>query len=201
MPAADEIAGDAADAERIRPVGRDGDVDHRIVEAGIDGIGLADRRILGQVDDALVIVGDAELALRQQHAVRFDAADDALLELHAGAGNIGAGRREDAGHAGAGIGGAADHLDLRAVAGIDDADAQAIGIGVLLGGEHLGQTEGGVLLGRVVDRLDLEPDHGELVDDAVERHRRIEMLLQPGEGELHDDSPPARDGRSSGRKP
>ena len=147
-----EIAGDAGDAQRIGPVGRDGDVDHRIVEAGIDGIGLADRRIVGQVDDALVIVGDAELALRQQHAVRFDAADDALLELHAGAGNVGAGRREDAGHAGARIGRAADDLDLRAVAGIDDADAQAVGVGVLLGGEHPGDAEGGVCSAGSCDR-------------------------------------------------
>ena len=185
-----QVAGDAADAQRIRPVGRDGDVDHRIVEAGIDGIGLADRRILGQVDDALVVVGDAELALGEEHAVRFDAADDALLELHAGAGNVGAGRREDAGHAGARIGSAADHLDLRAVAGIDDADAQTVGIGMLLGGEHLGQAEGRILLGRVVNQFDLQPDHGELVDDAVEGHRSVEMFLEPGEGELHDDSPP-----------
>ena len=65
-----EIAGDAAHAQRIRAIGRDRDVDHRIVEAGIDGIGLTDRRVGGQVDDALMIVGDAELALGQEHAVR-----------------------------------------------------------------------------------------------------------------------------------
>ena len=196
-----EIARDAVDAQCVRPVGRDRDIDHRIVEAGIDGIGLTDRRIRGQIDDALMIVGDAKLAFGQQHAVRLDAADDALFQLHAGAGNEGACRGEDAGHAGACIGRTADDLDLGAVARIDDADTKTIRIGVLLGGEHACQAEGGVLLGRVVDRFDLEADHGELVDDAGKRHRRIEMLFQPGEGELHDDSPPASDGRSSGRKP
>ena len=33
--------------------------------------------------------------------------------------------------------------------------------------------------------LDLEPDHGELVDDLVERRVGVEMLLQPGQGEFH----------------
>ena len=54
-----EIAGDAAHAHAILPVGRDRDVDHRIVEPGIVGIGGADRRIGGQLDDAVMLVGPA----------------------------------------------------------------------------------------------------------------------------------------------
>ena len=53
----------------------------------------------------------------------------------------------------------------------------------------------------VLDALDLEPDHGELVDDLVERRVGVEMLLQPGEGEFHELNPPASVGKSSGRKP
>ncbi len=49
-----------------------------IVEAGIGRIGRADRRVLGQVDDAVVIFGQFEFGGRAQHAVRLDAADDAL---------------------------------------------------------------------------------------------------------------------------
>ncbi len=116
-------------------------------------------------------------------------------------GMIAPGRREDAGHAGAGIGRAADDLHLRSVTGIDHADAQAIGVGMLLGGDDPNDTERRVLLRRIVHGLDLEADHGQPVDDAIERRRGIEMLLEPGEGELHDDSPPASVGRSSGRKP
>ena len=52
-----------------------------------------------------------------------------------------------------------------------------------------------------VDALDLEPDHGELVDDRVERLLGVEVLLEPGEGEFHALNPPASVGKSSGRKP
>ena len=72
-----EIARDAGDAGAVGAVGRDVDVDHRVVEAGIVGIGRADRRVVRQIDDAVMIVGEAELALGQEHAVDFDAADDA----------------------------------------------------------------------------------------------------------------------------
>ena len=37
----------------------------------------ADRRVRRQVDDAVVILAQAQLARRAQHAVRFDAADRA----------------------------------------------------------------------------------------------------------------------------
>ena len=53
----------------------------------------------------------------------------------------------------------------------------------------------------VLDALDLEPDHGELVDDFGQRGVGVEMLFQPGEGEFHGLNPPASVGKSSGRKP
>ena len=62
-------------------------------------------------------------------------------------------------------------------------------------------VNGAERLGLVLDALDLEPDHGELVDDLGERSIGVEMLLQPGEGEFHELSPPASVGKSSGRKP
>ena len=36
-------------------------------------------------------------------------------------------------------------------------------------------------LGLVLDALDLEPDHGELVGELAERMIGVEMLLEPGE--------------------
>ena len=53
----------------------------------------------------------------------------------------------------------------------------------------------------VLDALDLEPDHGELVDDRGERLVGVEMFFQPGQGEFHELNPPASVGKSSGRKP
>ena len=46
-------------------------------------------------------------------------------------------------------------------------------------------VNGAERLGLVFDVLDLEPDHGELLDDLVERLVGVEMFLQPGEGEFH----------------
>ncbi len=136
-----------------------------------------------------MIVGEAELALRQEHAVRFDAADDALLEVDAGAGNVGAGRREDADHAGPGVRRAADDLDIRAVAGIDDADAETIGIRMRLGRDHPGDAEGREIPGQVLDALDLEADHGQPLGDAVDGGDGVEVLFQPGQGEFHVSAP------------
>ena len=117
------------------------------------------------------------------------------------AGNEGAGRREHALHAGARIGRAAHDLDRFAVADVDHADAQAIGVRMLLGRDHRGDHERLEQAGLVLDALDLEPDHGELVDDRGERLVGVEMLFQPGQGEFHGLNPPASVGKSSGRKP
>ena len=72
---------------------------------------------------------------------------------------------------------------------------------MLLGGNDVGDDEGLEQRRLVLDVLDLEPDHGELVDDLAQRLDGVEMLLQPGQGEFHELNPPASVGKSSGRKP
>ena len=181
------------------------DLDHRIVEAGIFRVSLADRRVVRQIDDAVVIVGDLQLGFGDQHAAALDVADLADAERDVLAGNEGAGRREHALHAGARIRRAAHDLDRLAVAGIDHADAQPVGIRMLLGFDDARDDERREQLGLVLDALDLEPDHGELVGEFAERPIGVEMLLEPGEGEFHHGAqglnPPASVGKSSGRKP
>src|SRR5450756_865701 len=56
---------------------------------------------------------------------------------------------------------------------------------MLLGRDHLGDGERRQRLRLVLDVLDLEPDHGELVGELFDRLVGVEMLLQPGEGEFH----------------
>ena len=90
----------------------------------------------GQLDDALVVVGELQLELGDQHAAAFDAADVADAERDVLARNVGARRHEHALHAGARIRRAAHDLHRLAVAGIDHADAQPIGVGMLLGRDH-----------------------------------------------------------------
>ena len=116
-----------------------------------------------------MIVGDLQLELRHQHAAAFDAADGADAERHVLAGNEGARRREHALHARARIRRAADDLDRLAVAGIDDAHTQPVGIRMRLGLEHARDAERRERLALVLDALDFKPDHGEHLGDLAER--------------------------------
>ena len=111
-----------------------------------------------------------------------------FLEVDAGAGDVAAGGCEHADHAGAGIGRSADDLDIGAVAEVDQTHPQPVGVRVFLGRDHAGDAERRIDQCRFVNRFDLEADHGQRRDDLVETCTRVEMLLQPGQGELHDGS-------------
>jgi len=121
------------------------------------------------------------------------------------AGDEGAGRREHALHTGACIGRATHDLNgfvsLRDLADIDHADAQTIRVGMFLGRDHRSNHKWLEQARFVLDALDLEPDHGEPVDDLIERGDRVEMFFEPGQSEFHGLNPPASVGKSSGRKP
>jgi hypothetical protein len=119
------------------------------------------RRVGWEVDDPLVGVGEAELTLGQQHAIRGFAADGARFEVDPGAWDVGAGRCEDAFHSAPCIRGAADDLDGRACPRIDHADTQAVGIWVLPRRNHVGDHEGPELLRRIGQLLQLQPDSGQ----------------------------------------
>ena len=200
-----KIARDAVHAGAVAAVRRQIDLDHRIVEAGPVGVRRADRRVVRQLDDAVVIVGDLQLGFGHQHAAAFDVADLADAERDVLAGNVGARRREHAVHAGARIRRAAHHLDRIAGAGIDHADAEPIGIRMLLGLDHARDDERRKRFRLVLDALDLEPDHGQLVGELAERAVGVEMLLEPGEGEFHHGftgsiRPPASGNRAGGSR-
>ena len=62
---------------------------------------------------------------------------------------------------------------------IDLTDAQTIGIGMLHGFDDLGDREGRQQLCLVLDMLDLEPDHGQLVGQLVVG-LRVECLVVEG---------------------
>ena len=181
-----EVAGDAAHAQAVRPVGGDGDLDHRIVEADGGGEGLAHMpgEALGQLDDAGVLVRELELALRAQHAGRFDPANGRLGERLAKAGNPAPLGREDADEALARIGRATHHLHL-APAGVHGAQLQLVGIRVGPCLDHAGNDEGREPVGRILDAFDLEPDQGELGGDFVELGLGLKMVSKPGQGEFH----------------
>ena len=172
------------DAGRVGTVRGHGDVDDRIVEPDETRVGDADRGVIGKLDDSRVIVAELELRRRTQHPVRFDAADHAFGQGQLLAWNIRADRREDAFHARPCVRRAADDLHLP-LAGVDDADPEPVGVGMRLGLDDGGDDEAVVLARRVFDRLNLEADAGQRVDDLGERGRGVEVVFQPGEGEFH----------------
>ena len=184
-----EVAGDAVDAGAVGAVRRQVDLDHRVVEPGEGRVGLADGGVGREVQDAVVVVRQAELGARAQHAAALDAADHAHRQGDVLARHVGAGGREHGLHAGPRVRRAADHLHGRALAGVDSADPQPVGVRVLLGGEHGGDAVGGERLRLVLDALDLQPDAGQRLDDHVEGSVGVEVVLEPGEGEFHGAKP------------
>ena len=184
-PSGREIPRHPMHARRIRPVGGEVDLDQRLIEARIGHIGLPHRRVGGQFDDALMVVGELKLEGRAEHAVRLDPANDALAQRDALGRDIGPRGREDAFQPRARIGRAADHLNGRLAAGVHEADAQPVRIGMGLGLDHMGDDEGFQLFSGVLDMLDLEADARERLDDLAGRSVGVEVVLEPGEGEFH----------------
>jgi hypothetical protein len=188
------------DAQAIAAVGRDRHVNDGIIQAHDLRERRANFRVGRQLDDAVMLLRQAHLAFGAQHAARIDAANADLFQVDARAGNARAGGREDALHARARVGRAADDLHL-ALARLDAADAQAVGVGMLRRLDDIADGEGRQRLRAVLDALDLEPDDGQLLAQRVERCLGVEMVLQPTQGELHGLNPPTRLGVSSGTKP
>ncbi len=183
-----QIAGYAAYAGAIGTVGRQLDLDDRVVEAHDVDVAFADLACvrIAQIDYPVMVVGQLHLALGAQHAVGIDAADRPFLERDTGAGNIGADGGKHADHASAAIGSAAYHLD-RGLAGgnLNLGDLQLVCVRVLLGVQHPRDGEGRQLPGGVLDAFDLEADRRQPGCQLIERSGGIEVVAQPGESEFH----------------
>src|SRR5690606_15697312 len=88
--------------------------------AGIVDIFFANRRIVRQGDDAIVVVAELQFSRRTQHAIGWRAANgNAALEFKILARNISAGEGKDRLHARLAIGRAADDVDQFAGPRID----------------------------------------------------------------------------------
>ena len=127
-----------------------------------------------------MVLAELELVLGEDHPGRLDAAELGLAE-HLAAGHHGAGQRDRDGLAGGDVRGAADDRPL-AVAGVDRADREAVGVRVLLGREHVPDDEP---LGRRrahgAHPLDLDRPHREQLGELLGAEAGIAVLEQPGE--------------------
>ena len=142
MPAAARSRAMPRTPRQSARLGRDRDVDDRVVVAEKFGERLADGRVGGKIDDAVMVLAEAHLAHRHEHAVGRLPADLARFQQQARARNRRADGREHALHAGARVGRTADDLH-DAGTRIDRADAQPVGVGMGLGFHDEGDLEGG----------------------------------------------------------
>src|SRR5690606_12636751 len=163
------------DAGGVAAIGGDRDIEDHAVYAGIIGIFEADRRIGGQLDNAVMVVAEFQFGIGTEHAIGNLAADITLADGHVLARNIGAGEGEDGFEAGAGVGGAANHVDQFAGAGIDLADAQLVGIGMLFGGDDMGGDESAERLALIFHAFEFGPDQGQRIADLISRRVGVEV--------------------------
>ena len=98
------------------------------------------------------------------------------------------------------VGRPAHHLDP-AVAGVDGANAELLGIWMGPGLDHVGDREGSERAEPVGERFDLEAERGQRLGDGFEVGLGVEVVAQPRERELHRHRPRARPGTSSAEKP
>jgi hypothetical protein len=171
------FAGDAGEAEAVGAVGRQLDGEQGVVEGQVIAQVGADRRVLGQHQQAAALVGDAQLLGRAQHAEGFDAAQ--LGRLDAEAGQVGAHQRAGDLDAGGGIGGAADDLQQLALPRVHLADAQLVGVGVLLGLDDLRDDDLGEHGGHAVLLFHFQPRHGEQMPKLIRIEIRTDETAQP----------------------
>ena len=182
------------------PIGGDGDIDNRVVHLRIIGKACADRGVGGQFDDAIMVVAKLQLARGAHHPVGFDAANGCFLQNHAICGNNSAFKAEDADQPGARIGRAAHDLH-RAIACIDCQDLKLVCLRMPLCRQHLGDAETTQLFSWVLNPFNFQPNTVERIGHAMNIGIGIEVILQPGQGELHAPTPPLSVGTSRAANP
>jgi hypothetical protein len=164
-----------------------------VEDVGGDAEGLGDRGAEGRAvatggrddEDAAVVVAEAELPARAQHAVGPLAAHLAPGDLHPSGHDRAEGREGDQvalGH----VEGTAGDLQGLAVAGVDIDQLDLVGVGVRAQGQHLRHDDAVEALADALDRLDR---HAEVAHDVAEGDGVVvgegRELPQPGEEDLH----------------
>ena len=183
-----QLAGDPVDAEAVRPVGGDLQLEH----LHRDGESVRERRSGGwravdlvEDEDALAARSDLKLALAEDHAFGDDPAELGLAQLRA-VRHHRAGTRDRDALARRDVRSTADYARGLLQAEVDRAHPQAVCIGVRLRAQHEADDE--VLGARDtvgVDRLDLRPGHRQALLDRSRVQRRIAVFAQPRQRHPH----------------
>ncbi len=179
-----DFAGQAGEGQAVATVRGQADLDGGVIQLpGSRGYPGADRRIRRQLHQAGVLFADLQLLGRAEHAVGLDAAQLGLLDLEV-ARQFGADHGEGDLQARAHVGRAAD--DLEGLATVADlADAQLVGVRVLLGRQHLADDHAAERAGNRDHGVDLEAGHGQASHQLVTGYLRIYPAPQPLFTEFH----------------
>jgi len=180
-----QVAGNAVDTGAVRTIRCETDLDHGLVETCPFGKAHPDRRIFGQIDNAVMLVGEFQFALRTHHAEAFHVPDLANRQCYIEARDIVARLAKHANKPGAGVGRTADDLDRVAFARIHLEHTQPIGVWVLFGFQNPGNLEWLQPVGAVGDLFDFQPDHGKAFHDLFQAGIGFQVLLEPGKCEFH----------------
>ena len=182
------LAREAEHAEQVGAVRPGRDVEHDVAD-GLDQ-GHARARVRGQHEDAVVVVAEAQLALAQHHARRLHAADGAQLQT-GGPSRVAVDERGPSGGegdllAGGHVGRAADHR-ARPLARLHRGQAQAVGVGMRLDGEHLGHAHERRVPIRTngLPALHLGDGGGHAARELRRFEVDLDVVAQPGEGQFH----------------
>ena len=184
-----DLAGDPVDREQVGAVEARLRLDHLLAERQDFGQRRAGVDRLAEHDDPRVVGADLELALGEDHPVRHDAAELRLLELLT-TGHHGAGQCDRDVRAGAEVPGATDDLARLPLSDVDRAELQPVGVRVLAGLEHEpdaveAEVAVDVRHAAVRDPLELEGRDRQPLADLAGRGVDLDVLAQPGDGDLH----------------
>ncbi len=178
------LAGDPVDAEAVDPVRVHLELEHRLG----DGQDVRERRArprpVVEDDDPARVVADPKLGLGEDHPVGDDAAQLRLSELLP-VGHRRPRQRHRHRLSGGDVGRPADDRAGR-VAGVDLADAEPVGVRMLLGRDDAPDDE--ALRRRradVRDALGVGRAQGEQGEQIRRRDPRVAVLAQPGVRDLH----------------
>ena len=158
----------------MRQIGRELQGEQRVIQIQMLADVLPQRRIGGQFQQAAMVFGEFEFARRAQHALAFHAAqladlDDEGFAVFTGR-QLGTDERAGNADADARIGCAADDVEQLSLADIDLADAQTVGIGMLLGFLDFAHHDMGKGRCHGLEFFDLQTGHGQRFSELCRAH-------------------------------
>ena len=181
-----DFPGDAEDGQAVAPVGGKFQLQKSVAQRFLQG--RANRRVVGQDDDALVLVADFQLGFRADHPRGHDAANARGFQLlaapgvHIAQGGAGAGKADFL--AGGHIGRAADHFQRRAVAGVNLAKGQRISVGMGPGRADI--ADDAALPTAAGDNFaNFNAGHREPVSQLSGRQGQVNVFGKPREWDAH----------------